>query len=146
MANNISSQYLNNGFRNATLRYSLVSDGTAFAAQKIVDASSAGPLGVNLRGQSFYPQTHIQLVGMDFDVQGMGFALYWEATVNELIGAYGASPESFDWRADGGFSPPAGLAGATGSILLSLIAPAANASLFMMLRMIKNAGPALQTS
>src|SRR5882672_10366230 len=122
-----------NGDRNAIVRLSLKSDGSGLANYKLFDASSAGVFGVRRAGQTFYPGLHTALVGMDFDVDGMRAQLLWEASANEEIVSFGASPESFDWKGFGGIRVPSGLAGATGSILVTTIAAAANATLGMVL-------------
>jgi hypothetical protein len=76
---------------------------------------------------------------MDFDVDGMRFKLMWEATANNDIVAFGASPEDFDWKKFGGIRVPAGLTGATGSILCSTVGTiAANDTLSFILYLRKN--------
>lgn len=138
MAETASVQIIENGFRNVVLNVGIVSDGSGIAAQKIFDATSGGVYGVRIGGQTFYPGLHAKIVGIDFDVQDQKFKLEWEATANSLILAYGASPTDFNWRKMGGIPCPPGLAGATGSILLSTIDPMPNATLSMMLYLRKD--------
>lgn len=138
MADVIDVQVQTNGYRNVILSGSLVSDGSGVAKQVIYDATSGGAFGVNQGGQVFYPGIHTTLVGLDFDVDGMRFELFWDATTDSLIQAYGASPEDFGWRRFGGLRVPAGLVGATGSILLSTIGAAANATLSFVMYLRKN--------
>lgn len=126
-----------NNARNVILRVALLSDGSGVALQKIFDAASA-TFANTVAGQAFLPGVHTTIVGMDFDVQDQKFALYWEAGANALIGAWGSSPESFDWKEIGGIRVPAGLAGATGSILLSTIDPMPDSTLSIILKLRKN--------
>ena len=138
MADTITVNVEQNNYRNVILRCTLVSDGSGVTTQNIYNATSGGTYGVTQGNQTFYPGIHTTIVGMDFDVDGMRFALYWEATANNLIFALGASPEDFNWRQMGGIRVPAGLTGATGSILCSTIGAAANATLSFILYLRKN--------
>jgi hypothetical protein len=132
MADVASVQIIENGFRNVVLNVGLVSDGSGITNQKIFDATSSGVYGVNIGGQVFYPGIHTKVIGMDFDVQDMKFKLEWEASANQLIAAYGASPTDFNWRKMGGIPVPV-TAGATGSILLSTIDPMPDSTLSFIL-------------
>jgi hypothetical protein len=128
-----------NGYRNVIIRGTLVSDGSGVSSQTIYNATSSGAYGVNKGGQLFYPGVHTTIVGLDFDVDGMRFKLTWDATPTpQDILTFGASPESFRWESFGGIRVPSGLVGATGSILLSTIAAAANATLSFILYLRKN--------
>lgn len=138
MAEAITVNVEQNNSRNVILRCTLVSNGDGVTDQKIYNATSGGTFGVAQGGQTFYPGIHTTIVGMDFDVDGMRFALKWEATANNLIFALGASPESFRWEQFGGIRVPSGLTGATGSILCSTIGAAANATLSFILYLRKN--------
>lgn len=133
MADVITVQVIENGFRNVVLCGALVSDGSGVTAQKIFDATSTGIFGVNQAGQVFYPGIYTKIIGMDFDVQDQKFKLEWEASANSLILALGTSPEDFNWTRSGGIPVPHSLAGATGSILLSTINPMPNATLSFIL-------------
>lgn len=137
MADNFVQRVEANSARNYVTRISIISDGTGQNLTKVFDATNVAN-GNLVGGQTFLPGIHTSIVGMDFDVQDMKFALYWEATANEQIGAWGASPASFDWRDIGGIRCPIGLAGATGSILLSTIDQNVNATLSLILRLRKN--------
>jgi hypothetical protein len=133
MAESVVVNVEQNNYRNVILRCTLVSDGSGVTDQKIYDATSSGVYYVTQGGQRFYPGIHTKLMKMDFDVDGMRFKLAWEATANSNILTLGASPERFDWTDMGGLRVPAGLVGATGSILCSTIAAAANATLSFVL-------------
>lgn len=137
MADVVDVHVEQNNTRNLILRGTLVSDGSGVVGQKIYDAASA-TYGVNIAGQVFTPGIHTTIVGLDFDVQGMQFTMDWEATANSRIFAFGASPEDFKFHRFGGIRVPPGLAGATGSILLSTVGAAANATLFFVLYLRKN--------
>ena len=119
MADAITTNVMQNGFRNAVIRLTNFSDGTGETNVKKFDATSTGAFGVTRAGSTLYPGIHTKIWGMDYDVQDMKIRLQWEATVNQDILALGGTPESFDWRSIGGLTVPPGLAGATGSILLS---------------------------
>lgn len=138
MADVVALQVQQNGYRNIILTGTLVSDGSGVAKQVIYDATSSGAFGVNRAGQVFYPGIHTTIIGLDFDVDGMRFELFWDADTDSPIQAYGASPEDFNWRRFGGLHVPSGLTGATGSILLSTIGAAANATLSFVLYLRKN--------
>lgn len=126
-----------NGYRNVVLRIPFVSaDGSGITAQKIFDASSGGAFGVSKFGQTYYPGLHTSLVRVDYDAQDLKIRLDWEATANSPILALGNAPEDFNWIEFGGIRVPDGLAGATGSILLTTInqAPQSTFSLVLWLR------------
>lgn len=127
-----------NGFRNVVIRANCVSDGSGFSGFKIYDATSAGAFGVSAGGQTFYPGVHTTIAGMDFDTQDMKLRVQWDATAPEDIVVWGSSPEGFRWDDIGGLRVPAGLAGATGSILISSIDPQVNATFTLILRLRKN--------
>lgn len=71
MADSITINVEQNGYRNVVLRGVLQSDGSGVTNQKIYDATSGGTYGVVRAGQTFYPGVHTTIVGFDFDVQGM---------------------------------------------------------------------------
>lgn len=127
-----------NGYRNVILRATLVSDGSGITAQKIFDATSTGIYGVNRGGQVFYPGVHATVVGLDYDVQDMRLRLQWEATSNQDILALGNAPEDFDWTRFGGIRVPSGLAGATGSILLTTLNQQVGSTFSLILYLRKN--------
>lgn len=127
-----------NGYRNAIVRATLVSDGSGIVNQKIYDASSGGVYGVSKAGQTFYPGVHTTVVGLDYDAQDLKLRIQWEATANQDILALGNAPEDFDWRKFGGIRVPSGLAGATGSILISTVAQQVNSTFSIVLYLRKN--------
>lgn len=128
-----------NGYRNAVIRASLVSDGSGLAAFKLYDASPGGIYGITAPGgQIVYPGVHTTLVGLDYDVQDMKINLLWDAGTPQSILALGSAPEDFDWKRFGGIRVPANLVGATGSILITTINQAAGSTFSMVLYIRKN--------
>lgn len=123
----------NNGYRNVVIRGTLVSDGSGITNQKIYDATSGGAFGVNRAGQVFYPGVNTKVVGFDYDAQDLKLRVQWEATANQDIFPIGNAPEDFNWTRFGGIRVPVGLAGATGSILISTVDQQVNATFFFLL-------------
>ena len=136
---NIVVQTEINNYRNIIVRASLVSDGSGLDNYKLYDASSAGSFGVTAPGgQIVYPGANTKLMGLDYDVQDMKIRLQWDATTPQDIFALGSAPEDFRWDRFGGIRVPAGLAGATGSILVSTISAAANSTFALVMYLRKN--------
>lgn len=138
MADTPTVRVENNGYRNVVLRVSVVSDGSGFTGYKIYDATSGGNYGVVKGGQTFYPGLHTTIVGLDYDVQDMKLRLQWDASSPEDILPLGAAPQDFDWTSFGGIRVPSGLAGATGSILLTTLNASVNSTFSLVLRLRKN--------
>ena len=134
---NIVVQTLYNGYKNAIITASLTSDGSGLAAYKIYDATATGAFGVNQAGQVFYPGVNSIVREMDYDVQDMKIQLLWDATTPQQFLALGSAPQDFDWSNFGGYRVPAGLAGATGSILITTVNQAPNSTMFVRLRITK---------
>lgn len=131
---------IRNGYKHLILGMTLVSDGSGLTDYKVYDAGAAA-YAVSQAGQAFTPGIYSRLVGLDYDVQGMAFTLSWDATTDRQFFASGASPESFDWRSFGGMAPKSNdvlFTGANGSILVNTVAPAANATLQLVLYIRKN--------
>lgn len=129
----------NNGFRNIVLRCTFVSaDGTGITNQPIYNATSTGAFGVSKAGQTFYPGVHTTVIGLDYDAQDLKLRIQWEATANQDIFALGNAPEDFDFTKFGGIRVPSGLAGATGSILLSTVNAAPQSTFTAILHLRKN--------
>lgn len=127
-----------NGYRNVIIRATCVSDGTARTITAY-DATSGGVFGVTAPGgQIVYPGVHTSLVKLDYDVQDMKLRAQWDATSPVDILALGAAPEDFDWTSFGGIRVPAGLTGATGSILLTTVDPLVGATYSVILYLRKN--------
>lgn len=129
-----------NGYRNVVIRASLDSDGSGLNAFKLYDASLAGAFTIMAPGgQIVAPGVHSTLVALDYDVQDMKINLLWDAVPTpESILALGSAPEDFDWKRFGGIRVPAGLAGATGSILITTINQAAGSTFSLIMGIRKN--------
>jgi hypothetical protein len=138
MADVVVNRTLVNGYRNAAIRVTDVSDGTGLTALKIFDATATGAFGVQAFGQTIYPGTHISVVGLDYDVQDMKINLLWEATANESLLALGSAPEDFSWQRIGGLTVPPGLVGATGSILVTTLDQIVGSTFSLVLYLRKN--------
>ena len=140
MADALNVRVIHNGFRNAVVRASLVSDGSGLTGVKFIDATSvANPtnLGVLYKGQTLYPGTNLHVVGLDYDVQDMKVQLNWDATSPELFLALGSAPEDFNWKRFGGHPVPPGLVGATGNILISTVNQAPQSTFFLIIYLTK---------
>lgn len=138
MADAVVNRVIQNGFRNVIIRVTDLSDGTGLNALKIYDATSSGAFGVQAFGQTIYPGIHTTIVGLDYDIQDLKLQMLWEASVNEPIFNLGNAPEDFSWLRFGGITCPPGLAGATGSILLTTINQAPNSTFSLVLSLRKN--------
>jgi hypothetical protein len=119
VASVVTSQFLENGPRRVVAKFTLFGDTDETAVTK-VDATSSGNLGVSVQGQTFYPQTHLKIVDLVYDVHNLILRIQWDATVDvDAFVASGAGAGPF-WFLDdrAGFQ---GLVnpmttGATGSI------------------------------
>lgn len=138
MAGTVTVNYEINGPRNAVVRLTGVSDGTPETGALKVDATKNGPLGVLVAGQTFYPGPNLKLMKVDYDIANMGVLLQWDATAPVNLLPLGPGSQDLDWCDLGGLRVPAGLAGATGSILLTTLNPVANATYSLVLHLRKN--------
>lgn len=129
-----------NGYRNVVLRCTYVSaDGSGITAQKVYDATSGGAYGVSKGGQTFYPGVHTAVIGLDYDAQDLKLQIQWEGSPsNADIFALGNAPEDFDFTKFGGIRVPSGLAGATGSILVTTLNQAPASTFTFLLHLRKN--------
>src|SRR6202007_2818815 len=85
MADVVTTQVSENGPRFAVYKFTNASDGTGEAGVVKVDATSTGPLGVPVQGQTFYPGTHIKIVDLKYSVFSMGLRIQWVANANSDI-------------------------------------------------------------
>ena len=83
MVDAVTSALVANGPRNWSYVFSSLSDGTGESGVVKVDGSSAGPLGVLIRGQTFYPLQHIKITEIEYDVKGMALEIIWDATSSQ---------------------------------------------------------------
>lgn len=129
MATVVTSQTLENGPRRVVMKFTNYGD-TAESAVKKVDASSSGPLGVSVQGQTFYPGINLKVADIWYNVANVLLQIQWEATSNVdmlLLQGFGHW-KMLDTRAGfQGITCPV-VTGATGSILFTTIDPAAGAT------------------
>ena len=118
MADVVTVQLVENGPRDVVVRFADVSDGTGLANYVLLDATSSGPLGVVIQGQTLFPGTHLKIRQIDYSLNNMTAALYWQANTPYLIAALAGFDHLF-FDNFGGL-PNALTAGATGSLLLNL--------------------------
>lgn len=128
MADVVTSTLLENGNRNWAYRFTNLSDGTGEAAVTKVDGSSAGPLGVVIAGQAFYPGVHIKITEIRFQVVDMSLELLWDATTDQMATILSPGADTLNFKRVGGIFIPVGLAGATGKILFTTIGQQVNSS------------------
>jgi hypothetical protein len=137
MADTVATQVLLNGPRNIMVLMANSSDGTGETLVKKVDASSAGPFGVLVAGQTFYPGVHMKISRLEYDIRGSGGVnLYWDATAPQLFMALsGAGTLSLDepYQVINAMTT-----GATGSILLSTVSFAAGSGYTITMHLTKN--------
>jgi hypothetical protein len=134
MADTVSVQTIENGYRNLVVKLTSVSDGTGEVLVKKVDAAAAGN-GVVVQGQTFAPGVHLKIRKIVYECKGMAVRLLWDATTPTDIVVLG-DMGSMDFNSFGGLPNPQAV-GATGSILLSTINAALNASYTITLFMTK---------
>jgi hypothetical protein len=140
MADVVTSQLLTIGPRRVVYKFTNVSDGTGESAVVKVNASSTGPLGVTVQGQTFYPGVHMKIVDMNYDVRTMSVRMQWEANVNQdiwIASGQGAGPFQFlDSRSGFQGIPNPNTAGATGSILFTTLGAASGATYSIILALV----------
>lgn len=137
MADAVTTQLLENGPRNWAYAFTSLSDGIGENAVVKVDGSSAGPLGVIVGGQTFYPTSHLKVTGIDYDVKGMALELIWDATSSQnfaVLGGYGR----IDYKKFGGLSQVGStgtiLTGATGKIKFTTLGAMPNSGYTVVIR------------
>ncbi len=128
MADVVTSTLMENGNRHWVYRFTNFSDGTGETAVTKVDGSSAGPLGVNIAGQVFYPGVHIKITRIRFQMVGMSLRILWDATSD--VDAFILSPgaDHLDFTKEGGLFIPVGTVGATGKIQFTTVDQQVNSS------------------
>lgn len=137
MADVVSSQIIQNGPRNIIVKFTNLSDGTGESGVTKVDATSSGPYGVLVKGQTFYPGIHLTVWMIEYDVKAMGLRIQWAASSAQDMVNLG--PENgrmkFDFFA--GLTVPV-IAGATGSILFTTTGAMVNSSYSVIMHLKKN--------
>ncbi len=137
MADAVTTQILENGPRDWAFAFTNLSDGTGESAVVKVDGSSAGPLGVVVGGQTFYPTSHLKITEIQYDVKGMALEIIWDATTPQnavVLGGFGR----MDFKPYGGMAQvtSAGviLTGATGKIKFTTLGQIANSAYTVIMR------------
>lgn len=141
MADTVTSQLLDNGPRLVVYKFTGLSDGTGENGVIKVNATSTGPLGVNVQGQTFYPGIHLALVEIKYSVFSEGLRIQWEATSNvDMLVLQATDHWIFlnERTGFGGLTPPAGLAGATGSIAFTTVGAASGSGYTIIMTLTKN--------
>lgn len=136
MVDVVTSQILENGPRNLVMHFTNVSDGTGEAAVLKVDATAVGN-GVNVGGRIYVPGVHLKVQRAVFNIYGMNLRLLWDATADQVFLTLNGFGKYVVDKTQGLF-PPAGLAGATGSILFTTSGAALGSTYSVTLFMTKN--------
>lgn len=137
MADAVTSALTANGRKNWSYVFTNESDSTGETGVVKVDGSAAGPLGVFLYGQNFYPLAHIKILEIEYSVFNMGVEVIWDATTSKnavILNGFG----KMSFHAFGGLAAVdatgALLAGATGKIKFTTIGAAAGSSYTIYMR------------
>lgn len=137
MADAVTSALIANGRRNWGYVFTNESDSTGETGVVKVDGSAAGPLGVFLYGQNFYPLAHIKILEIEYSTFNMGLEIIWDATTSKnavVLNGYG----KMNFRRFGGLAAVdatgALLAGATGKIKFTTIGAASGSSYTIYMR------------
>ena len=141
MADTVTSQLFDNGPRIFVYKFTSSSDGTGENGVIKVNATSSGPLGVNVQGTLYYPGIHLAITEIKYSVFGMGLRVQWEATANSDMLVLQATDHWIflnERTGFGGLTPPAGLAGATGSIAFTTVGAASGSGYTIILTGTKN--------
>lgn len=137
MADTVTTTIINNGPRNIVVAFTNVSDGTGEAGVLKLNATSTGPYGVLVQGQTFYPGIHLKIREIDYDVKGMLLRMQWVATTPVDIFPLGGFGR-LKFQQFAGLIVPPGVAGITGSIQFTTQGQMPNSSYSIVLRCTKN--------
>ena len=142
MADAVTTTILENGPRNWAYSFTSLSDGTGESAVVKVDGSSAGPLGVTVGGQIFYPTSHLKITEIEYDVKGMALEIIWDATTPQnvtVLGGFGR----LNFKPYGGIAQVGAtgvlLVGATGKIKFTTLGAMLNSGYTVVMRGTKGA-------
>ena len=138
MADVVTTSIQQNGWQNYVVNFTNLSDSTGESGVTKVNATSAGNLGVLKGGQTFYPGIHLPIRKVIYSIRGMGLRIQWDATADQDALILGEGTDEQDFMNISGLRVPNGLAGATGSILFTTVAAAANSSYSVTLHCRKN--------
>ena len=141
MADAVTTHILENGPRFIVVKLTNFSDATGEIGVTKINATSAGPYGVTVGGQVFYPGIHLAITSIWFSVAAMALRLQWHATSNVDIVTLTQSDNwhFLDHRGGfGGLTPPTGVTGITGSIDFTTAGQVANSAYTVILKLTKN--------
>jgi hypothetical protein len=137
MADAVTSQLIANGPRNWGYVFTNLSDGTGETNVVKVDGSAAGPLGIFLYGQNFYPLSNIKITEIEYDIKGMTLEIIWDATTSAnatVLGGFG----KLHYSQFGGLAAVSSsgvlLAGATGKIKFTTVGQGAGSGYTVYMR------------
>jgi hypothetical protein len=138
MVDVVTSQLIENGRRNWAYVFTNLSDGTGESGVVKVDGSAAGPLGIFLYGQNFYPLANIKITEIEYDVKGMGLQIIWDATTpqNALVLGSDVSGRQNYHKIGGLAAASAGtiITGATGKIKFTTVGAMPNSGYTIYMR------------
>lgn len=137
MADQVSTQIIQNGARNVIVKFTNLSDGTGENGVTKVDATSTGPYGVLVKGQTFYPGIHLTVWKIEYDVKAMGLRIQWAASSAQDMVNLGPENGRMNYDFFGGLTVPV-ITGATGSILFTTTGAMANSSYTVVMHLKKN--------
>lgn len=137
MANITTSQILINGERNAVVRLTCLSDGTAETGVIKIDATKNGPFGSKIGGKTFFPLLKFRIEGVMYDIKNMGLRIQWEGmpSIDALVLA---NVDDFDFRRWGGIPMDPTVSFPTGNIVFTTVGAVAGSSYSVILRLIKD--------
>lgn len=142
MADTVTTQLFDNGPRIFVYKFTSISDGTGETGVIKVNASATGPLGVSVQGQTFYPGVHLAITEIKYSVFSMGLRIQWEGNPSnsDMLVLQATDHWIFlnERTGFGGLTPPAGLAGATGSIAFTTVGAGAGSGYTIILTGTKN--------
>ena len=108
MTDNVTTQILRDGPRNAIVKFTNVSDGSGESSVTKVDVSALSD-----------SPTSVTITRIDYSTAGIGLDVYWEADTDALVFTIPQDmSDSLDYKWFGGLSNNAGT-GKTGDVLFS---------------------------
>lgn len=138
MADIVTSQLVENGRRNWAYVFTNISDGTGETNVVKVDGSAAGPLGIFLYGQNFYPLAHIKIIEVVFNIKALGLEIIWDATTPQNALYLGSDTAGrYDYRKIGGLAAASAgtiITGATGKIKFTTVGAMPNSGYTVYMR------------
>lgn len=130
MADAVTTQILQNGPRNAVIKFTDVSDGSGESAVLKVDVST-------LSGIDGIAPSEVRIVGIDYSLTGMQVQILWDADTDIL--AWELTPDAdnhIDFDQFGGLKNNSGT-GKTGDVRFTTVGASSGDSYSIILRMVK---------